>query len=179
MSKVVIDTNVLLIANQQHNDVSVDCIEECILRLSNVKDNGIVVIDDDYKILNEYKRKTSLSPPKGVGDVFLKWLLRHVGNEHFVEMVSITELEKDRFSEFPDPELEVSFDPPDRKFVAVASAHGENPVIWQAGDCKWLNWWPTLAQYNITVDFVCPNDVCRFYSQKFPNINLPDLPGDR
>ncbi|MEF8621820.1 hypothetical protein U9Z62_03940 [Escherichia coli] len=178
MSKVVIDTNVLLIANLQHQDISEECIEECIRRLKNIQTNGVVVIDDEFRILNEYQNKTSLTPPKGVGDIFLKWLLRNAGNENFVEMTSINETAKDRFVEFPDPELELLFDAPDRKFVAVANAHDDKPIIWQAADCKWLNWWQALEAQGIHVAFVCPRDVCRFYTHKFPDSVLPQLPGE-
>ena len=39
-------------------------------------------------ILGEYQHKTSLNPPKGVGDVFLKSLLRQAGNPARVEQRS-------------------------------------------------------------------------------------------
>lgn len=32
--KAVIDTNVLLVANRQHDDVSPECVQECVKRLS-------------------------------------------------------------------------------------------------------------------------------------------------
>jgi hypothetical protein len=78
--KAVIDTNVLLVANGQHKDVSEDCVIECVKRLQTIQQKGIAVIDDGYLILGEYQHKTRLNPPKGVGDVFLKWLLRHAGH---------------------------------------------------------------------------------------------------
>ncbi|HNJ85363.1 MAG TPA: hypothetical protein PKU92_02110, partial [Agitococcus sp.] len=86
MNKLVIDTNVLLVANEQHHDVSDECIEECIRRLRTIQESGITIIDDGYRILGEYQHKTRLNPPKGVGDVFLKWLLR---NPQRIESVSL------------------------------------------------------------------------------------------
>ncbi|MGO4742838.1 hypothetical protein [Serratia quinivorans] len=177
MNKVVIDTNVLLVANFQHPDVSDKCIKECICRLKGMQARGVTVIDDGYRILGEYQHKTHLTPPKGVGDVFLKWLLRNLGNQRRVEAVSLNELETDCFVEFPDPQLEPLFDAPDRKFVAVANAHPDKPPIWQAADCKWLDWWPNLEVHGIHVDFLCSDDVCSFYNRKFPNRPLPELPG--
>lgn len=106
--------------------------------------SGITVIDDGYRILGEYQHKTSLNPPKGVGDIFLKWLLREAGSTKRVEQVSLTETTENFFAEFPDPVLEGKFDAPDRKFAAVAHVHAEKPPIWQAADCKWLDWWPAL-----------------------------------
>jgi predicted nucleic acid-binding protein len=174
--KVVIDTNVLLVANLQHNDVSDECVKACILRLQDMQETGVIVIDDCYRILDEYLKKTTINPTKGVGDVFLKRLLREAGNPERVEQVALTEHTPDCFVEFPDPALEPQFDPPDRKFVAVAHAHPDKPRIWQAADSKWLNWWPALQAKGIAVEFLCPEDVCRFYSKKFPGEPLPPLP---
>ncbi|HZS81078.1 MAG TPA: hypothetical protein VFA14_06605 [Herbaspirillum sp.] len=137
---------------------------------------GVTVIDDDFRILREYQHKTSLNPPKGVGDVFLKWLLRQAGNPARVEQVSLTELAANEFAEFPDIALQPAFDPPDRKFVAVAHAHPNKPSVWQAADCKWLDWRPALQDNGIRVEFLCLDDACRFYHNKFPNKPLPALP---
>lgn len=174
--KVVIDTNVLLVANGQHPDVSGDCVASCIQHLQAIQKAGVIVIDDGFRMLGEYLQKSNTSPPKGVGDVFLKWLLREAGNSTRVAQVSLTETAADRFSEFPDPALERQFDPSDRKFAAVAHAHPDSPSIWQASDSKWLNWWPALQAKGITVDFLCPDDVCRFYQSKFPGAPVPALP---
>jgi len=176
--KAVVDTNVLLVANGQHPEVSAECVQACVERLLALQRSGTVVIDDGYRILGEYHHKTRTNPPKGVGDVFLKWLLRNVGNSERVQQVTLTETAPDRFAEFPDAALEASFDPADRKFVATAAAHPERPPLWQAADCKWLNWWPALRACGLTVEFLCPDDACAFYRSKFPDAPLPALPGD-
>jgi len=172
----VIDTNVLLVANGQHADVSIDCVVECVNRLQTMKMTGVTVVDDGFRILGEYQHKTSLHPPKGVGDVFLKWLLRQAGNLDRVEQVSLTEMAENEFAEFPDPLLQPMFDAPDRKFAAVAHAHPEKPPVWQAADCKWLDWWPALLEKGVRVEFLCPDDACGFYRNKFPKKPLPALP---
>lgn len=174
--KAVIDTNVLLVANRDHQDVSADCVTACVERLLTMERSGIVVIDDGYRILGEYQNKTRLNPPKGVGDVFLKWLLRHAGNAARVEQVPLTELPTGFFAEFPDAVLQKDFDPPDRKFAAVAHAHPERPPIWQAADSKWLDWWPALLAKGVQVEFLCPADACKFYRNKFPRKPEPVLP---
>lgn len=174
--RAVIDTNVLLVANGQHTDVLEDCVIECVKRLQTMQTSGVTVIDDGYRILGEYRHKTSLNPPKGVGDVFLKYLLRQAGNPARVEQVSLTEFAKDEFNEFPDATLQPSFDAPDRKFAAVAHVHPRKPPVWQAADCKWLDWWPALHAKGVRVEFLCPDDACGFYRKKFPNKPLPVLP---
>lgn len=174
--QAVIDTNVLLVANGQHSDVSQDCVVECVRRLQRMQQSGVTVIDDGYRILREYQNKTSLNPPKGVGDVFLKWLLRMAGNSAHVEQVPLTEHAADSFAEFPDAALELLFDAPDRKFAAVANAHPDKPPIWQAADCKWLDWWECLRAKGVEVEFLCPVDACAFYRNKFPGKPEPSLP---
>lgn len=174
--KAVIDTNVLLVANGQHADVSPECVAECVKRLQTMQQRGVTVIDDAFRILGEYQHKTSLNPPKGVGDVFLKWLLRQSGSA-LVEQVTLNEAAENCFAEFPDPALEPMFDAPDRKFAAVAHAHPDKPTIWQAADCKWLDWWPALREKGIEVDFLCAADACSFYGKKFPAKPVPQLPG--
>jgi hypothetical protein len=173
--KAVIDTNVLLVANEQHDDVSPDCVAECVKRLQAMQKSGVTVIDDGYRILGEYQNKSRLDPPRGVGDVFLKWLLRHSGTAH-VETVTLNETAQDTFAEFPDAVLEPLFDAPDRKFAAAAHAHPEKPEIWQAADCKWLDWWPALRAKGVVVKFLCPDDACGFYRKKFPARSEPLLP---
>jgi len=174
--KMVIDTNVLLVANLQHADVSPECVVTCINRLEKAQASGVIVIDDGYRILGEYQNKTQLSPPKGVGDVFLKWLLRNAGDSRRVEQVSLTESARDCFKEFPVPVIEAQFDAPDRKFAATAHAHLDKPSIWQAADCKWIDWWEHLNQAGVKVEFLCPDDACKFYVRKFPDKAKPQLP---
>lgn len=174
--KAIIDTNVLLVANGQHQDISLDCAEICVTRLNSMGKNGVIVIDDEFLILGEYQNKTSLNPPKGVGDVFLKTLLRNIDNAARVEQVKLTELSENMYAEFPDHGLQPLFDAPDRKFAAVANAHPDKPPIWQAADCKWLDWWPALQAKGINVEFLCPDDACGFYTKKFPKKPKPVLP---
>ncbi|WON72913.1 hypothetical protein [Nitrosospira sp. Is2] len=175
MSAVVIDTNVLLVANRQHHDISEECILACVQKLLDAQ-GGIVVVDNEYRIFNEYQNKTNPNNGSRMGDAFLKWLLQNQANTQRVHKMSLTETAANEFAEFPDPSLQASFDAPDRKFAAVAHAHPDKPPVWQAADCKWLNWWPALHGKGVRVDFLCPDDVCKFYGNKFPNIPLPALP---
>lgn len=176
--RAVIDTNVLLVANGDHPEVSPECVTECVQRLQAMEKSGVTVIDNGFRILGEYQNKTSLKPPKGVGDVFLKWLLRQAGNPMRVEQISLVELAENEFEEFPGIPMGSVFDSPDRKFVAVANAHPDKPPIWQAADCKWLDWWHDLKIEGIRVEFLCGKDVCRFYRNKFPSKPTPALPAN-
>lgn len=170
------DTNVILVANQAHKEASPECVKECVLRLKKLMESGVLVVDDGYKILMEYQNKTTTRKAKGVGDYFVRWALQNLNRKDKVHQVPLTQHSENQYAEFPDPELEKIFDAPDRKFVAVAHAHPERPPVWQAVDCKWLDWWEPLKQHGITVDFLCKEDACRFYSKKFPKKPGPKLP---
>lgn len=174
----VIDTNVLLVANDQHQDASVDCVACCVESIARLSRSGTVVIDDGWRILSEYQHKLdSHRRQPGPGDAFLKWMLQRRANPRYVVEVSVTEAGQDWFVEFPDEDLQRDFDPPDRKFIAVAAADAGNPQVVQAADCKWLGWWRRLAERGIETQFICPEDVQRFYRNKFGE-PVPDLPED-
>lgn len=175
MNAVVIDTNVLRIADLQHEDVSEECIYACTEKLLETKTSGVAVIDDAFLIIREYSGAPKLRDSQA-GGAFLKWLLQNKSNNTRVHQVPVTETALDHFEEFPGPALQPTFDASDRKFPSVANAHPEKPPILQAADCKWLNWWPALQATGITVDFVCPNDICSFYGNKFPGQDIPQLP---
>jgi hypothetical protein len=175
MSHWVVDTNVILVANGGHPGVSHECVIACAERLNAVMASGILVLDDGFRIVSEYQQRTSPWKAKGVGDLFVKWVLTNLGNLSRVHQVPLTELEPKRFREFPDAQLESGFDPDDRKFAAVSNAHLSRPSIIQASDCKWLNWCDGLKKCGIVVEFVCPQDIVHFYRNKFPGIPVPTM----
>ena len=176
MSAVVVDTNVILVANEAHEGASLECVRVCIERLKLLMAQGTVAVDDGYRIVLEYQNKTQANKAKGVGDVFVKWVLTNLARTDRVHQVPITETAADEFGEFPDKKLEKQFDPPDRKFAAVAAAHPNKASILQASDCKWLDWWPPLRTAGVEIEFICPDDICEYYARKFPDRDVPELP---
>jgi len=131
---VVVDTNVILVANGQHQDVSEGCVASCATRLHGIVQDGRVAIDDRYRILNEYQNKTAPHVGRRPGDAFVKWLLRNNANPSRCDQVALVEHPDRGFESFPDDARLAGFDPPDRVFVAVAAMHGERPPIMQAAD---------------------------------------------
>jgi hypothetical protein len=163
---VIVDTNVILVANRQHSGVSEACINSCVRRLETLMGTGRIAIDDGYRILNEYQNKTHPQQGKRAGDLFVKWLLRNNANPSRCDVVPLEEHPEREFHSFPDDVRLASFDPPDRKFVAVAAAHATKPPIWQAADSKWLGWAPALRDHSIMVEFLCPSDIKTFAGKK-------------
>lgn len=159
MNAVVIDTNILLVADGQAVHMSADCRQECAKRLAQTMSSERVVLDRQRLLLNEYGHKLNPSKrPPSPGGAFLKWLLVNQANPRRVELVRLTPLDQpaSRFAEFPsDPALEAAFDPSDRKFVAAANAHPEKPPILESADSKWLAWEAALQTYGIRLEVLC------------------------
>jgi len=163
----IVDTNVVLIANGQHQDVSPSCVMSCVLALQKIINGERIAIDDRFRILLEYQNKTQPHRGKRPGDLFVKWALQNNANAARCDQVALQEHPERGFESFPDdPEL-IDFDAPDRKFVAVAAAHPEHPAIQQAADSKWLNWETALNSHGVQMLFLCEEDIQRFHRNKF------------
>lgn len=162
MRAVVVDTNVILVANDRHAEVSRRCVVTCAERLKAIVDQGRVVIDDAFEILSEYQNKTEPYVGKRPGDAFLKWLLQNKSNTRRCDQVSLKEHAQRGFESFPEDNRLRTFDPSDRKFVAVASAHPDRPPILQAADSKWLAWQEALIDHGLAVEFLCRADIKAF-----------------
>ena len=160
--KVIVDTNVPLVANGKADQASEDCVETCIDELLNITAGNVkLVLDDLRRIIGEYRNKLNPGGFPGVGDAFLKWVEINWANPQQCDLVSITPTDdlEANFQEFPtDPAL-ADFDPDDRKFIAVALAHPEKPPILQALDTAWWHYRDALHQNGVTVDFICEDDI--------------------
>ena len=160
--KVIVDTNVPLVANGKADQASEDCVETCIDRLMEITAGNLkLVLDDQRRIIEEYWNKLNPGGFPGVGDAFLKWVEINWANPQQCDLVSIMPIDdsETNFQEFPtDPAL-ADFDPDDRKFIAVALAHAEKPPILQAVDSAWWTYRDTLRQNGVTVEFICEVDI--------------------
>lgn len=155
--RVVVDTNVAIVANGGFADASKQCVDVCIDALLAARTGGVLV-DDGYRIFEEYQRHLSHAGQPGVGDAFFKWLWSNQANPSSCCQVTITRSGADDFDfeEFPkDPAL-AKFDRSDRKFVAVALASGENPEILDATDSDWWDFADALARHGVQIRFLCP-----------------------
>ena len=166
MDTVIVDTNVIVIANDTDDQRS-DCRDLCQDQLQQILFQGeTVIVDDGWRIFEEYERYVDPNTRKGIGDLFVKRLLQNLGNPNICIMVHITPLagNGNDFAEFPnDDEALVGFHKKDRKFIAVALAHqrdvGETPTILLAIDRGWLPFTDALATHGVNVDFICEEDI--------------------
>jgi hypothetical protein len=151
----VVDTNVLLVAEGE-STYSRACRAECGDILREIQSKHVVVLDSGREILSEYtKRFEGRKGQPGLGFEFWKWLLNARLSHQRCDQVKITKHENKGYEEFPDHVDLANFDPSDRKFVAVAAAHGKNPKIVQAGDSKWWGWKAALSDCGIELELPC------------------------
>lgn len=172
----VVDTNVPIVANRATDkgkkdggallsDIPMSCISGCVDIIDKVTRERLLVIDESGEIFDEYKKRLSFTGQPGVGDKFLKWVHDHQWSLPKKQRVRITKI-RESYAEFPEHTGLEDFDLSDRKFVAVANAHSEKPVIVQASDSKWYGWKNALAECGIEVEFVCTEYIKRKFNEK-------------
>jgi hypothetical protein len=129
---------------------------------------GHVFIDDDGRIVAEYRANLNARGQPGPGDFFLKWLLTHEWSGERVTRVAITPKAEDPedFEELPQPPKGTSYDRSDRKFLAVAAAHTPHPPVLQSFDSKWWGWQESLAEHGIKIHFLCRDEIEEKHGKK-------------
>lgn len=152
---VVVDTNVLAVANRRHAPAHERCVGACIDALERARREA-VVIDDSQLILDEYRRHCSFSGQPGLGDAFFKWLWSRQADPWHCRRVPITPHPKRGFVEFPADQRLKGFDRDDRKFVAVALAAGDAPPVLNASDTDWWLAREVLGDHGVMISFLCP-----------------------
>lgn len=157
MSAYVLDTNVLIVAKGNSPQASEECVSACVAKLIAIQADGVIVIDSGLLILDEYRRYMSLSGQPTVGDRFFKWLWSIQADISRCEVVDIWPVDSDgNFASFPpDPRL-AGFDRNDRKFVAVALSSKRGPVVLNAVDTDWAEYFGPLSSHGVKIQFLCP-----------------------
>ena len=155
-SVMVVDTNVPVMANGQASQASLACVLACTLQLEHIVKDGCILIDDQGIILAEYARLLNFSGQPGPGDAFFKWLFENQANDSRCRRISVQSHPQRGFVEFPSDDDLKTFDPRDRKFVAVALASGSNPKILNAADSDWWHHRHVFSRLGVGVVFLCP-----------------------
>ena len=159
---LIVDTNVALVANGKMKKASGYCEVSCIDKLLEITGGKLkLALDDQRRIIDEYRNKLSPDGQPGVGDAFLKWVEINWANPKRCVRVPITPIEgsETEFKEFPDDPALQNFDRDDRKFIAVALAHFEKPPILQAMDKQWWELRDALHRNCVKVEFICEADI--------------------
>jgi hypothetical protein len=171
MSAIVIDTNVLMVANEDSPPEQADlaCVRACIDRLLSIQKGGsgeTVVLDQSGLLLSEYRDTLKSSRQPSTGHAFLHWLFQVGWDPARCDQVKIscTDEDEQHYEEFPDHQGLASFDVSDRKFVATANAHPSKPSILQAVDAKRMGWETALNECGLEIEWICPDNAERLYA---------------
>lgn len=170
MSEIVIDTNVLMVANEDAPPEQADlpCVRACVVRLAAIQTGEAsekVVLDEGDRLLGEYRETLKSSRQPSTGHVFLHWLFQAGWDTARCDRVRITCTNEDsqHFEEFPDHDGLEEFDVSDRKFVATANAHAAKPPLLQAVDPKWMGWEGALNECGLRIEWICRENAERLY----------------
>ena len=152
MTAFVVDTNVAIVANggeATHADLA--CQLCCIEKLESVVDENTVAIDSMGLILKEYRGYWRPSQP-GVGHAFFKHVFNLQYQDANVVRVPVTRSDDEQrgFEELPRN----TFDPSDRKFLAVAVV--AEAVVLNATDSDWDEQKPLMDRLGVKVEQLCP-----------------------
>ena len=152
MTAFVVDTNVAIAANRRKTHADLQCQRSCVERLAAVVKEETIAIDDAGLIFEEYARHLRRSGQPGVGDLFLKHVFDHQYQPARVRRVTLRRSTDARrgFEELP----ENTFDPSDRKFLAVAVV--ARAVVLNATDSDWDEQTVLLNQLQVQVRQLCP-----------------------
>ena len=172
MGTVIIDTNVIVIANgvSASPQATQECVTLCQARLAEIlTGSDQVLLDDKKRIIQEYKNNLN-EKGRRYGDRFWQELVRWIWNPSRypgkVVRARITP-EADNgtdFTEFPNEDAALAdFHKKDRKFIAVALAYqqisGQAATLLLAIDRGWLKFVDALAAHGVAIDILCEEDI--------------------
>lgn len=163
MTHWVVDTNVPRVANSPHDPThaSPECVLECVRRVREITAGGGLLLDDDWRIIGEYRNRLRSVGQPGVGDAFLRAVLTRYADPSWCTLVPITAHPERGFAEYPDDPDLAAFDPSDRKFVAVALAGPQPAVVLNAVDSDWWEPREAFERNGVHVEFLCPGEMDR------------------
>ncbi len=164
MNAVVLDTNVLVVANERENpkERSQACVEACqdaLMEIRNPDSPVPVLLDSQGLIWEEYSRYCTYKGQPGLGDAFFLWLFERQGDLRYCKKIDLRNHPERTFEQFPADEALEGFDRSDRKFVAVALGYEEKALIYNAVDSDWWQYRQALAQHGVAIDFLCEEEL--------------------
>ncbi|HEY6632884.1 MAG TPA: hypothetical protein VIZ90_15645 [Rhizobiaceae bacterium] len=149
---IVVDTNVIVVANGRQTHADLACQLACTEALQNAKEKSLVLVDNQNLIFEEYQRHANHSGEPGTGDAFFSYLYDNQYSGKVVRQIPITPVtdEKRGFEELPNNILKGG----DRAILAVAVV-GNAPIV-NATDSDWAEQAELVEELGIAVTQLCP-----------------------
>lgn len=158
---VVVDTNVLAVAEGLHDGASEECLAAC-RKLARHIQAGLVIAVDSVEsgemVLREYLSTLRDAKTSGVGSKLAVSLWSRRRDHRVCRPVDVTPSGDygETFDEVPESLRD--FDQDDHKWIAVALAEPSRPQIFQALDAEWWVRRKDFAAEGVDVQFLCAGD---------------------
>ena len=134
MTRVVLDTNVLAVANEMTPEADEDCVRAAANSLREAIRKNVIVIDTQKIAINEYSNYANWEGQPRVGDLFFKVLTDNIANPDRVCRVDIGSTQDE--IDICVPEQLLDFDRNDRKWIALYLEGSAESII-NAVDSDW------------------------------------------
>jgi len=159
---VVVDTNVLAVAEGIHSGATDECRAACVKLAKNIQAGLTLAVDSSVSgemILREYLTTLKGAKSSGVGSKLAVYLWHRRHDSKVRRRVDITRCgdSSETFEEVPTHLTD--FDNDDHKWITVASAEGSKPQIFQALDAEWWRRRKDFAAAGLDVQFLCVGDL--------------------
>jgi hypothetical protein len=156
---VVVDTNVLAIAEGMHAEAGQECVDACRSLVRQVDRGLLLVLDANGEILQEYVSRMRAARTAGLPVKLVKRLLRTHHDPSVCKKVPITPHHDPPGSYLEVPPPLRDFDVDDQKFLAVAISEGSRPLVYAGLDREWWGRQRDLAERGLNVQFPCFSDL--------------------
>ncbi len=156
---LVVDTNVLAVAEGMHDGASDHCKLNCVSLLRRIEGGVILAVDAGDEVLSEYLGALRGSGTSGPGKKLATALWRRRHDPAVCRKVHINSIDRPPGSYAEVPESLRDFDTDDQKFLAVAVAEGSQPPLFQALDTEWWLRRQDISREGIDVQFLCASDL--------------------
>lgn len=156
MKRVVVDTNVPIIANGRPDPddklkPSINCQLAAVEALELATQSQCIMLDLEEAIQKEYARHLNAKGQPGVGDRFFQHIINSMPGR--VQRLELPLRPDGEYANLPQSLIDCKFDPSDRKFAAMAKL--ARAVVINATDSDWLQHGKVLKTEGIAVQNVC------------------------
>lgn len=170
MNPVVVDTNVLAVAEGLNENASTECRSACVRLAGQIASGAVVVAVDSpatgEMVFKEYLDRLSKSPLDGIGKKLVVSLYHRRFDPSVCQIVSTAPCDDDE-TDFDDvPHALRDFDRDDHKWIAVALASPQHTAVFQALDGEWWERRADLLANGVEVQFLCASDLIEHFTDR-------------
>lgn len=157
MAHYVVDENVLMVAyGNSTPQADSACRLKAIERLEDIKNNGIIVIDDNDEVLKKYRNKISSNGQPSTARAFIQHVMENY-NLDYVIRLGLAKNAKRGYENFPADTALDNFDYDDRIYVALALTNTKKTFISNAVDSDYSIHKNHLENNGVFVEELCPH----------------------